>query len=93
MSATPRPLAFRYTTLEFNTLPLFARDTILELEAQNQAMREALRPFAQLDIDHLSNALGTTPLYGINNSIITIGQVRQAKAALALAGNQHKEGV
>ena len=79
MSATPRPLAFRYTILEFNTLPLFARDTILELEAQNKAMREVCKDIVEVFNHWQAEDDPTTVLEWFSES------VRKAKAALALA--------
>lgn len=58
---------------------------IAALERERDALREALRPFAALDVDafaHFQNKPDDTEVYTMNASTITLGDIRRAREAL-----------
>jgi len=64
-------------------------DVITALRAENAALRVALEPFAH---DDLCEQLGgnaednASPVYARNRAMLTLGNFRQARAALAKEG-------
>ena len=56
-------------------------------QARIKALEEALSPFAALDISAMESLGKKTmhPIFGINYTLFTIGDVQRARAALALA--------
>lgn len=56
-----------------------------ELAGQNAALLEAIRPFAALLADHHAALPDDAPLFAINENKFTVGDVRNATAALAKA--------
>ena len=53
----------------------------------HDAMREALRPFSALLAAHHADVPDDRPIFGINDAVFTAGDLRAARAALALADN------
>lgn len=52
------------------------------------AMREPLAALAALPISHLEKWKDDTPVFAINDVRLTVGDIRKAKAALALADQE-----
>jgi chaperonin cofactor prefoldin len=59
------------------------REELKRLQAEAAAMREALHPFAALYHKRLDDLDDDAPLYQHCGALITVGDVRRAKAALA----------
>lgn len=51
-------------------------------QEQNAALREALKPLAKLWHEVLADKSDDTPVYGINDVIVTVGQIKAARRAL-----------
>lgn len=47
---------------------------------------EALRPFSALLAEHHDDLPDNRPIFGINGAVITAGDLRRARAAIAKAG-------
>lgn len=47
-------------------------------------IQEALLPFARLDIHHLTRAPDHQPIWQLNETAITVGDIRKAKLALGI---------
>jgi|GEM_PF-4757063 len=45
----------------------------------------ALKPFAELDIEHAHDKRDDEPMYGVGDTLITFGDIRRARAAIAKA--------
>lgn len=60
-----------------------AREAIKH-EARAEWLAEALRPLAELDLtpDDFDQRPNSQPIYARNNTVITVGDVRKARAAL-----------
>jgi hypothetical protein len=58
----------------------------LEPDPVRTALVEALKPFSRLLADHHARLSDDTPLYGVMENTITVGDIRQADAALKAAG-------
>lgn len=50
-----------------------------------EELSRALQPLAQLSITHLSQCADDRPLYASNETVLTLGDVRQARRVLGLA--------
>lgn len=59
------------------------------LTAQRDALYAALKVFANLDISHHDGKPDDRPVFGLNETVFTLGDVRRARAALSLV-NQEK---
>jgi polyribonucleotide nucleotidyltransferase len=59
-----------------------ARRDIAALLAEVARLREALEPFAELLKKHQAGYVDAHPVYGIDYSVITVGDLRRARAAL-----------
>ena len=53
-----------------------------DIRARLAELRTALAPFAGLDISPWEDAKDSVIVWGINNSVITVGDIRRAVAAL-----------
>lgn len=62
-------------------------DEIRDVIKQRDALREVLKPFAALDV---GNLLDTVPLCH-RGTVVTVGDVRQAYAALVAADDERSE--
>ena len=51
-------------------------------EERETVYKEALKPFAALLQDHNNSGADTKPIFAINDAIITLGDLRRAKALL-----------
>ena len=59
-------------------------DEIYSLRQQNAQLFEALNPLAMLDLtETLESKPDNIPIFALNNSIITVGMVHKARAAIA----------
>jgi hypothetical protein len=61
------------------------------LRKQNEHLLELLKPLANLDINHLSDRGADYPIFAINDTMIELGDVRDAKAAIEIADKMKKE--
>lgn len=61
-----------------------------QMREQNEARRVALVPFARLLKEHHEDLPDSQPLYGIGDSLITVGDLRRAVAAIAEPTNKEK---
>jgi|WetSurMetagenome_2_1015567.scaffolds.fasta_scaffold287123_2 hypothetical protein len=52
------------------------------LERHAELLEAALRPFATLDISDVEDRKDDLPIYGRNESIILLGDIRKARTAL-----------
>jgi len=76
------------TIIEHNEILLRANRN-LEAAVATQAgiiarQREALKPFAALDIEHLVQKPDEWPMYASNGKVITVGHVRKARQILGM---------
>lgn len=65
-----------------------AQQVIADLRAEVEALREALRPLARLDLrgDNMLSRPDDQPVYARDNTVITVGDVRRAAALLGEGG-------
>lgn len=61
-------------------------NVITSWESEKRELVEALKPFAGLDIAHADRKPDGHPVFGLNRTQFTLGDVRKAKAALKKAG-------
>ena len=57
-------------------------DELRSLRKENAALRDALEPFTALLQDHNDKGADERPVFGINDAVITLGDLRRARAAL-----------
>jgi hypothetical protein len=57
-----------------------------KLEAENGQLREALTPFAALDVRHMTEMEKAPdhPVFGLNATKITLGDILRARAAVEM---------
>lgn len=63
------------------------KDEIAGLEAENERLREALKPFANLWHDSLLVKSDDAPIYALNDAKITVGQIKAARRELREEGD------
>lgn len=56
---------------------------IMPVEPPAPELLEALRPFAQLWRPAMADQPDSKPIYGLDDALVTVGDVRRARAALA----------
>jgi hypothetical protein len=56
-----------------------------------EKLKDAIKGLSELPIDHLDNRADGTPVYGIGDKVITVGDIRKAKAVLAVAAKKPQE--
>ena len=58
------------------------------MDAKQDKLRKALKPFAALLQPHNDKGDGSLPVFGINDAKITVGDLRRARSALAQSKEQ-----
>ena len=61
---------------------------IEQLKAERDALLAALRPFAALYGEHHKRMLDDLPIFGMNDSTFTVGDMRRANAAIDAARSE-----